>query len=1141
MRKLLTTVSSLLLCNIAAADTAVFINEIHYDNSGADSGEFVELAGPAGTDLNGWELVFYNGSSTQLKPYATASLSGVLSDDTGSGSGFLNVFQSGIQNGSPDGLALVDASGAVVQFLSYEGIFTAAEGVAAGMTSTDIGVSESSSTLIGDSMQLQGSGSLYSDFTWATGIAQTPGTLNAGQSINGSDTGSGDTSGGDDTALIPIYEIQDAGHSSPYEGQVVTTSGVITATDSNGIYVQDPLGDADDATSDAIFIYTGSGHGLLVGDAITIKGGITEYTPGGSSSGNLSITEFYRPEISVESSGNSLPAPSIIGRSGRVPPSQVIDDDQLTAFDPVNDGIDFYESLEGMLVTLEDAVAVSPTNRFGEIFALANQGADASGRNARSGITISPDDFNPERVQIDFDSGVLDDEVIVNTGDLLGDVTGVVGYSYGNFEIYPTESFFTESTGLTGEVSSLKREQERQLTIASYNLLNLDPNDDDGDSDLADGRFERIAAQIVDNLHSPAILALQEIQDNSGSTDDGIVDADVTLQLLVDAIAAAGGPSYRYIDNPPENNQDGGQPGANIRVAYLYNPELAEPHEVVRITDGDLSDGDAFAGSRKPLYVKFEAADTILHLVNNHLSSKGGSTPLMGQVQPPVNGSVDERVAQARAVNAFVNNILDQDPDAGVVVLGDLNEFQFKIPADELDPLAELKGADLPVLVNMTDSLPPSERYSYIYRGNSQALDHILLSHNLAEHASYDLVHVNSEFADYASDHDPALLKLNLQESDKAVRFASFNISFNRYNAGDLITDLSMPDNAQAQAVAEIIQRVRPDVVLLNEFDYDERGEAVKLFQRNYLKRGQNGAKGIRYRHVYLAPSNTGIPSGYDLDNDGSIGGPGDAQGFGFFPGQYGMVLLSRYPIAHKRVRTFQHFLWKDMPDSMLPSDWYDADEQAVLRLSSKSHWDIPVKVKGKTIHVLASHPTPPVFDGPEDRNGRRNHDEIRFWVDYIAGADYMVDDKGRAGGLSKRARFVVMGDLNADPNDGDSTGDPTLKLLASPMVNANITPVSAGAAEAAIRQGGVNLSHLSGAAFDTADFADGNPGNLRADYVLPSRNLCLNGAGVFWPQAGDPLFRLVGDYPFPSSDHRLVWIDIGKQRCHAKCGKKPL
>jgi predicted extracellular nuclease len=1120
--KLLATLTASLLCGSAAADSAIFINEIHYDNTGSDSGEFVEIAGPAGTELSGWQLVFYNGSASQLKPYASVSLSGVLADDTDSGYGFVTVTRSGIQNGAPDGLALVDGLGEVVQFLSYEGVFTAGEGVAAGMISVDIGVAESSSTAIGESIQLQGSGALASDFTWTAGLAQTPGALNLGQSLNGSDSGDEPDSGDDTPAVLtPIYEIQGAAHISPYLGQTVTSRGIVTATDASGAYVQDSQGDGDETTSDAIYVYTGRGHDLQPGDAVTVKGSITEYIPGGGSSANLSITEFYRPDITLESSGNSLPTPVVIGRSGRVPASVVIDDDALSLFDPQSDGIDFYESIEGMLVILEDAVAVSPTNRYGEIFVLVNQGADASGCNLRGGITVRPGDFNPERVQVHFDSDILDFRADVNSGDLLGDVTGVVGYSFGNFEVYPTEVFHPESGGLTAEVSPLKREGKHQVTIASYNVLNLDPNDDDGDSDLADGRFERIAIQIVESLHSPSIIALQEIQDNSGSVDDGTVEADLTLELLVDAITAMGGPSYHYIDNPPQNNQDGGQPGANIRVAYLYDPRQVVSSEVVRIEDVDLSDGDAFADSRKPLYARFEAGDLSLHLINNHFSSKGGSTPLFGKVQPPVNGSEDERIAQARVVNSFVADILGDDPHAGVVVLGDFNEFQF------MTPLTELKGTEMPLLVNMTDSLPPNERYSYIYQGNAQALDHVLLSHGLAERASYDLVHVNAEFADYASDHDPALLKLNLRESRRDLRFATFNVSLNRANAGDLITDLSTQDNAQAQAVAEIIQRVRPDVLLLNEFDYDERGKALKLFQHNYLQRPQNGAKPIRYPHVYLAPSNTGIDSGYDLNNDGTLGGPNDAQGFGYFPGQYGMVVLSRYPIKHRQVRTFQHFLWKDMPHSMLPAEWYDANEQAILRLSSKSHWDIPVKVKGRIIHLLASHPTPPVFDGAEDRNGRRNHDEIRFWIDYIAGEEYMYDDRGRFGGLPPDAPFVIMGDLNADPNDGDSTDDPTLKLLSSPLINSDITPVSIGAAEAAARQGGANDNHLGGADFDTADFADSSPGNLRADYVLPSRNLEMLGAGVFWPASDGQLFRLVGDYPFPSSDHRLVWVDL--------------
>ncbi|MEW8268499.1 MAG: endonuclease/exonuclease/phosphatase family protein [Candidatus Thiodiazotropha sp.] len=1118
----------------ALSDTPVFINEIHYDNTGTDVNEFVEIAGPVGTDLNGWQLVFYNGASSSLSVYSTIDLSGVLADDTASGYGFwvYNAPTNGIQNGTPDGIALVDSGGGVVQFLSYEGSFTASGGPADGMTSVDIGVAEISSTPVGLSLQLQGSGTLDSDFVWVSDLDDTPDLLNVGQSLNGSDPGDGGDGGdGGDPDSLAIYEIQGAAHSSPYAGQQVTTSGVVTAVDSNAFFVQDPLGDGDPLTSDAIYVFTQSAPGVVVGDQVEISGVVSEYTPGGSATGNLSMTQFYRPEVVVASQGNTPPDPVTIGRGGRVPPRQVIDNDQLQQFDPQEDGIDFYESLEAMRVKVMDAVAVTATNRFGEIFVLANMGEDATGMNRRGGITIGPDDFNPERIQIDFDSGIHNLYQVVDSGDRLGDVTGVVGYSYGNFEVYPTEDFTAQSGNLEADASTLVAEQERQLTIASFNLLNLDPNDGDGDADLADGRFDRLAEQIVNGLNAPDIIGLQEIQDNSGSQDDGVVDADLTLRELTKAIKGAGGPDYEYIDNPPQNNQDGGQPGGNIRVAYLFNPDTVEVdrESVTRVTDGDLSDGDAFSDSRKPLYARFKAADDEFHLINNHFSSKGGSTPLFGQVQPPVNGSEDERIAQAGVVNGLVTSILEADPEANVVVLGDLNEFEF------MQPLRVLKGGDTPDLVNMTESLPALERYSYNYQGNAQALDHILVTHNLAARVEYDAVHLNSEFYDAASDHDPVLLRLNMEELDKTLRFATFNASLNRSAAGELISDLSTADDPQAKAVAEIIQRVRPDVLLLNEFDYDPSGTAIRHFMRNYLGKRQNGTRRIKYRHVYFAESNTGIPTGLDMDNDGSSDGPGDAQGFGFYPGQYGMVVLSRYPIQRKRVRSFQHFLWKDMPDSMLPTDWYSAEEQELLRLSSKSHWDIPLKVKGRVVHVLASHPTPPVFDGDEDRNGRRNHDEIRFWIDYIAGADYIYDDKGRVGGLKPGEQFVILGDLNADPHDGDSTGNPAAKLLASPLVNTSITPVSIGGADAALRQGGINTTHLGGADFDTADFADWTPGNLRVDYVLPSMGLDMVNAGVFWPAANDPLFDLVGDWPFPSSDHRLVWIDVLKKNKHRK------
>ena len=384
------------------------------------------------------------------------------------------------------------------------------------------------------------------------------------------------------------------------------------------------------------------------------------------------------------------------------------------------------------------------------------------------------------------------------------------------------------------------------------------------------------------------------------------------------------------------------------------------------------------------------------------------------------------------------------------------------------------------------------------------------------------------------------------------VRFSSFNASLNRSSADRLITDLSTPNNQQAKNVAETIQRVNPDVLLINEFDYDSTSTALNLFQQNYLSISQNGATPVNYPFRYTAPSNTGIASGLDLDNNGSavtqIGANGygnDAFGFGDFPGQYGMALYSKYPIDTANIRTFQNFLWKDMPGALLPddsstpsvNDYYSPAELNVFRLSSKSHWDVPININGEIVHALVSHPTPPVFDGPEDRNGKRNHDEIRFWADYVTPGkgSYIYDDRRTVGGLAPNASFVIMGDQNADPVDGDSFDNAILQLLNNSRVNTGVTS-AIPASLAGIQQvadGGNNVNQKGNPAFDTADFGDTgtNPGNLRVDYVLPSADLPINDAAVFWPLTTDPLYRLVGDRQTadntPTSDHSLVWADI--------------
>jgi hypothetical protein len=379
------------------------------------------------------------------------------------------------------------------------------------------------------------------------------------------------------------------------------------------------------------------------------------------------------------------------------------------------------------------------------------------------------------------------------------------------------------------------------------------------------------------------------------------------------------------------------------------------------------------------------------------------------------------------------------------------------------------------------------------------------------------------------------------------VRFATFNASLNRGSAGSLATELSTPGSAQPDVIAEIIQRTRPEVLLINEFDYDAGNVALDGFQTNYLSVVHGSAAPISYPYRYTAPSNTGIFSGFDYDNSGEAGdfAPNDSYGFGFFPGQFGMAVYSMHPIDYDAIRTFQLFKWKDMPGALLPEDppgtpWYTpGPELDSFRLSSKSHWDVPIEVGKKTVHFLVSHPTPPVFDGPEDRNGTRNHDEIRFWADYVgpgaSAGSYIYDDSGKTGGLKPGSMFVIAGDQNSDPNDGDSIPGSAQLLLDNPRVNTNVTPASPGGTEQSALQGNANTLHLSDPAFDTADFFDGfppapfggAPGNLRADYVLPSKNLRITDAGVFWPESTDPLFSLVGTFPFPSSDHRLVWVDV--------------
>jgi predicted extracellular nuclease/2',3'-cyclic-nucleotide 2'-phosphodiesterase (5'-nucleotidase family) len=595
---------------------------------------------------------------------------------------------------------------------------------------------------------------------------------------------------------LRIRDIQGYGLVSEKERNLVSgVAGIVTgfATNANGFYLQDPDPDNDLRTSEGIFVFTGSrdlgvnGLNITVGASVRVSGQVQENRPNIKIDGKsvpdltvLSTTQIAANRetntIEVVSSGNPLPAPILIGSGGRVPPNQII---AGTNFSPdtfdipldLNTGIGFYESLEGMRVTVQDTMAVSPTiirpTSSDSIWTVANQGADATGINSRGGIGIAPDDFNPERIQISA-TGLPR----VDVGDLLGNLTGVVDYAFGDYRVLVTEPVTATSGGLQREVTNLIGTADK-LTIASYNVENLNPTESNpGGLE----RFGVLANQIVNNLRAPDIIGLQEIQDNNGPIDDGTVAADLTYQALINAIKAAGGPTYQFLNINPVNNRDGGAPGTNIRVGYLYNPDRVSFVEgsLRRITDPIATpDNDgAFTNSRKPLVATFTFNGQEVTVINNHLTSRRGGNGLFGNVQPPNIGSAEVRANQATVINSEVNAILADDPNANVVVLGDLNGFDF----EEFQQI--LSGG---VLTNLSQTLDVRDRATFNFQGNSQALDHVLVTNNLADDAQYDIVHVNVDFVDQPADHEPILATLNLpftlqilQTSDQEAGIPAF-------------------------------------------------------------------------------------------------------------------------------------------------------------------------------------------------------------------------------------------------------------------------------------------------------------------------------------------------------------------------------
>ena len=789
---------------LGSAHADVVISQVYGGggNTGATlRNDFIELhnTGAEPVTLDGWSVQYASagGSSWQR-----SNLSGVIAAGQ-----YLLVQQAAGTGGSVDlptpdfiGTIAMSASSGKVALVNHQTALSCSAGcdsVAGVIDFVGFGGASSSETAPTPALNnttaalRKANGCTDSDNNSSDFETGTPSPRNGASAFVLCDGEGGGGGGGGGSNDKRIAEIQGVAHLSPLAGQPVTNvPGVVTAVRSNGFFMQDETADADPATSEALFVFTNSAPSVAVGDRITVNGTVTEFRPGGTGgSNNLTITELVSPSVTVLARGVALPAPVRLGNGGRAVPSSVIASGITGSIETraslnLNEGIDFYESLEGMRVQINGALVVGPTNDFNEVPVVVDNGLNADVRTARNGVVIRANDFNPERI-------LLDDGFVsvpqANVGDSFAQVIGLMDYSFGNFKLLPTQLSPLLSAGLQPEVARVA--QLGETTIASYNVENLAANNDPA-------KFTRLAQQIVNNLRSPDIIAVMELQDNNGASNDSVVSAEQTAATLIAAIQAAGGPLYQYRDINPADDQDGGQPGGNIRQGFLFNPlavrfvdragaNASTANAVVTDSSGvrlQYSPGriqptdSAFDNSRKPLAAEFLIDGNRVFVIANHFNSKGGDQPLFGRFQPPARSSEIQRTAQANIVAEFVADLHAADPTAKVIVLGDINDFQFS------DTMAILESAGLHDLIS---GLPESERYTYVFEGNSQALDHILVSDALLSQVNeYDVVHINSEFADQASDHDPevAFLQLPLGGNDVSSQFSvsKSGLSYNR-------------------------------------------------------------------------------------------------------------------------------------------------------------------------------------------------------------------------------------------------------------------------------------------------------------------------------------------------------------------------
>ncbi|GAA0388925.1 endonuclease [Acrocarpospora corrugata] len=598
---------------------------------------------------------------------------------------------------------------------------------------------------------------------FSSGVPKATNTAGTTVSAADPDPGPGDPTPGP----LRIHDIQGSGRISPVVGQNVTNvPGIVTAVrvtgSARGFWFQDPSADADPLTSEGLFVFTGTTTPTVaIGDSVLATGRVTEFRP---STGAQSLTEIGGTVTYTKlTGGNTLPAAIPVALPDPYTKTGALEAQPL---EPGSYTLDWYEVHEGMRVTVaQSARLVSPANDFNELWVTLKPGQNPTPRGGT--IYQSYDDQNSGRLLIQALTGAPE----ANVGDTLaGGTVGVIDYqNFGGYALIATTLGAVTDNGLKRQ-KVLPPKKAGDLSVATYNVENLAATN-------PAAKFARLAQAVVTNLGSPDILALEEIQDNNGAVNNGVVAADQTVALFIAAITTAGGPAYDWRSVDPADGTDGGEPGGNIRQVFLFNParvtfvdrpggdattavtvlrERPTSNQVsLSVSPGRINPGSAaWSSSRKPLVGEFLFdGNKQLFVVANHFNSKGGDYPLTSAVQPPNRVTETQRIQQASEVNAFVQDLSTKSlARARVVVLGDLNDYPFSPAVNTLTS----NGTALKTLI---DTLPAGERYSYVFDGNSQTLDHIMISPAIKGY-SYGVVHINAEFADQASDHDPQIVRI---------------------------------------------------------------------------------------------------------------------------------------------------------------------------------------------------------------------------------------------------------------------------------------------------------------------------------------------------------------------------------------------